>query len=109
MTCNGDCNQGRECNCECKKETKMKASVYPRDDGTFQELSVNPNRYHPVQEQENPKGIKVGDTVISGFGKTAQTKQPKYLYVYYRDKVYFLQDKDASNRYYIGKIEVNDD
>jgi hypothetical protein len=18
MTCNGDCNQGRECNCECK-------------------------------------------------------------------------------------------
>ena len=21
--CNGDCNQGRECNCECKKETKM--------------------------------------------------------------------------------------
>ena len=38
-----------------------------------------------------------------------QPKQPKYLYVYYRDKVYFLQDKDASNRYYIGKIEVNDD
>jgi hypothetical protein len=38
-----------------------------------------------------------------------QLKQPKYLYVYYRDKVYFLQDKDASNRYYIGKIEVNDD
>ena len=23
MSCNGDCNQGRECNCECKKETKM--------------------------------------------------------------------------------------
>ena len=23
MPCNGDCNQGRECNCECKKETKM--------------------------------------------------------------------------------------
>jgi hypothetical protein len=38
-----------------------------------------------------------------------QPKQPKYLYVYYRDKVYFLQDKDASNRYYIGKIEVQDD
>ena len=38
-----------------------------------------------------------------------QPKQPKYLYAYYRDKVYFLQDKDASNRYYIGKIEVNDD
>jgi TusA-related sulfurtransferase len=38
-----------------------------------------------------------------------QQKQPKYLYVYYRDKVYFLQDKDASNRYYIGKIEVQDD
>jgi quinol monooxygenase YgiN len=35
-----------------------------------------------------------------------QPKQPKYLYAYYRDKVYFLQDKDASNRYYIGKIEV---
>ena len=35
-----------------------------------------------------------------------QPKQPKYLYVYYRDKVYFLKDKDASNRYYIGKIEV---
>ena len=38
-----------------------------------------------------------------------QQKQPKYLYAYYRDKVYFLQDKDASNRYYIGKIEVQDD
>jgi hypothetical protein len=38
-----------------------------------------------------------------------QPKQPKYLYAYYRDKVYFLQDKDASNRYYIGKIEVQDD
>jgi hypothetical protein len=38
-----------------------------------------------------------------------QQKEKKYLYVYYRDKVYFLQDKDASNRYYIGKIEVNDD
>ena len=37
-----------------------------------------------------------------------QPKQPKYLYAYYRDKVYFLKDKDASNRYYIGKIEVND-
>ena len=23
MSCNGDCNQGRECDCECKKETKM--------------------------------------------------------------------------------------
>ena len=23
MTCNGDCNQGRECICECKKETNM--------------------------------------------------------------------------------------
>ena len=23
MTCNGDCQQGRSCNCECKKETKM--------------------------------------------------------------------------------------
>jgi hypothetical protein len=38
-----------------------------------------------------------------------QPKQPKYLYAYYRDKVYFLQDKDASNRYYIGKLVVNDD
>ena len=38
-----------------------------------------------------------------------QPKEKKYLYVYYRDNVYFLQDKDASNRYYIGKIEVNDD
>jgi hypothetical protein len=37
-----------------------------------------------------------------------QPKEKKYLYVYYRDKVYFLQDKDASNRYYIGKIEVQD-
>jgi hypothetical protein len=35
-----------------------------------------------------------------------QPKEKKYLYAYYRDKVYFLQDKDASNRYYIGKIEV---
>ena len=42
-------------------------------------------------------------------GGTDTPKQPKYLYAYYRDKVYFLQDKDASNRYYIGKIEVQDD
>ena len=27
MTCNGDCNQGRECNCECKKETNMKMDI----------------------------------------------------------------------------------
>ena len=39
----------------------------------------------------------------------SQPKQPKYLYAYYKNKVYFLQDKDASNRYYIGKIEVQDD
>jgi hypothetical protein len=26
--CNGDCNQGRECICECKKETKMKHKFY---------------------------------------------------------------------------------
>ena len=38
-----------------------------------------------------------------------QPKQPKYLYAYFKDKVYFLHDKDASNRYYIGKIEVQDD
>ena len=38
-----------------------------------------------------------------------QPKQPKYVYVYYKDKVYFLKNKDASNRYYIGKIEVQDD
>ena len=50
--------------------------------------------------------VKVKHQII----EKPQPKQKKYLYVYYRDnKVYFLQDKDASNRYYIGKIEVQDD
>ena len=26
MSCNGDCNQGRECNCECMDKPKM--SIY---------------------------------------------------------------------------------
>ena len=36
-----------------------------------------------------------------------QPKQPKYLYAYFKDRVYLLKNKDASNRYYIGKIELH--
>ena len=54
-------------------------------------------------------GLAMFDDDSFQFRIKTQPKQPKYLYAYYRDKVYFLQDKDASNRYYIGKIEVNDD
>ena len=30
MTCNGDCNQGRVCICECKKETNMTQPKEPK-------------------------------------------------------------------------------
>ena len=59
-----------------------------------QELAGNPNRYHKVEEQENPKGIKVGDTVISGFGKTAQTNTVLSVT---KDKA--LIDSGEPNRY----------
>ena len=59
-----------------------------------QELAGNPNRDHKVQEQENPKGIKVGDTVISGFGKTAKTNTVLSVT---KDKA--LIDSGEPNRY----------
>jgi hypothetical protein len=61
---------------------------------SVQELAGNPNRYHQVEEQENPKGIKVGDTVISGFGKTAQTNTVLSVT---KDKA--LIDSGEPNRY----------
>ena len=105
MTCNGDCNQGRECNCECKKETKMTKHKW------YKEIQA-------WSEGAEIEALKAGiwfttdypawDGGEYQFRIKPQPKQPKYLYAYYRDKVYFLQDKDASNRYYIGKIEVQD-
>ena len=53
------------------------------------------------------EALRLAKTHEAPYG--GQQKDKTYLYAYFKDKVYLLKNKDASNRYYIGKIEVQDD
>ena len=113
MTCNGDCNQGRECNCECKKETKMTKHKW------YKEIQA-------WSEGAEIEALKAGiwfttdypawDGGEYQFRIKPQPKQKKYLYVWQElnyGKAYITANSNHScapaGHEYMGKIEVQDD
>ena len=108
MTCNGDCNQGRECNCECKKETKMTKHKWYKEIQAWSEgAEIEEFAYGVWEERDQPRWHLNYQYRIK-----PQPKQPKYLYAYIFNGTAMLTETKAgaaSGGWYIGKIEVNDD
>ena len=109
MTCNGDCQQGRECDCECKKETKMTKHKW------YKEIQA-------WSEGAEIEALKAGiwfttdypawDGGEYQFRIKPQPKQPKYLYAYIFNGTAMLTETKAgaaNGGRYIGKIEVQDE
>ena len=107
--CNGDCNQGRECICECKKETNMtkqhkwhkEIKAWADDDQCIEvcKEGIWYSTDYPEWHQDNEYRIK------------PQPKEPKYLYVWQElnyGKAYITANVSASNvpagYAYLGKI-----
>ena len=111
MTCNGDCNQGRECNCERKmKQHKWHKEIKAWADGAeieFRNLGSIDNgewRYMENTDWYVYLGYE--------YRIKPQPKEPKYLYAYIFNGVAMLTETHsgaANGGRYIGKIEVQDD
>jgi hypothetical protein len=104
MTCNGDCNQGRECNCERKmKQHKWHKEIKAWADGAEIEYSSDGNNWYSI--------LCIEWNEQSYYRIKQQPKQPKYLYVYQDVGKLVLEESNCivTNMKCIGKIEVRDD
>jgi len=113
MPCNGDCNQGRECICECKKETITKQHKWYNeivawaDGAEIEYRDITSFDYATWKKARDPiTWISSGEYRIK-----PQPKEPKYLYVYNDGGDAFTSfEKPPTNcANYIGKIKLEVD
>jgi hypothetical protein len=108
MPCNGDCNQGRECNCECKKETVTKQHKWHKEIKAWaMGCQIEEFACGVWEERDQPKW-----SLNYQYRIKPQPKQPKYLYAYIFNGAAMLTEthsEAANGGRYIGKIEVQDD
>ena len=107
MPCNGDCNQGRECICNCKKETKMTQHKWHKEikawaDGAEIEMYMH-DKWTVI---DNPQWYQDNEYRIK-----PQPKEPQYLYVINNwGSLRLSETKELLlNESYVGKIEVEND
>ena len=116
MPCNGNCNQGRECICECKKETKMAKHKWHKEIKAWADGAEIEYRAVPGYGEWKLGGDCVMWVEIAEYRIKPQPKQPKYLYVWQElnyGKAFITAISNhscaAAGHVYVGKIEVQDD
>ena len=111
MPCNGDCNQGRECICECMDKPKMKHKWHKEIKAWADGAEIEVKTY----ETNDWRTVAKPEWVLDYYYRIKpQPKQPQYLYVYQKNSGYELGgEPHPAQQYYpiVGKIklEVDDD
>ena len=128
MPCNGDCQQGRTCNCECKEAlanqisdaitlsatagqfknrgTKMKHKWYKEIQAWSEGAEIEIYMHDKWTDIDTPQWHQDNEYRIK-----PQPKQPKYLYAiqYPNGEIALVEEDKKFIHTLIGKIEVQDD
>ena len=116
MTCNGDCNQGRECICECKKETNMTKHKWHKEIKAWADGEEVEYTWGEGVTWCRVPNISAFDEITLKFRIKLLPKEPKYLYAIQTEnkgvlggEIRLIPAGQMFSGTLIGKIEVQDD